>query len=54
MDQRAQEAVERVDSYCAGCELFRITKQRTGEKRDVVGVSCLKDEIGAVKASVDD
>ena len=25
-----------------------------GEKRDAVGVSCLKDEIGAVKVSVDD
>ena len=36
-----------------GCELFRIAKQRVGEKKDVVGVSCLKDEIGVVKVSVD-
>ena len=35
-----------------GHELFRIPKQRTGEKRDVIGVSCLKDESVAVKVSV--
>ena len=34
--------------------MFRIAKQRAGEKRDVVGVSCLKDESRAVKVSVDD
>ena len=44
MDQKAQEVVE-VDSCCDGCELFRITKQRVGENKDVVGVSCLKDEL---------
>ena len=37
-----------------GRELFRIAKQRVGEKTDVVGVSCLKDESRAVKVSVDD
>ena len=36
------------------CELFRIAKQRVGEKRDVVGVRCLKDQSGVVKVSVDD
>ena len=51
MGQKAQEAVEKVDS---GCELFRIAKQSVWEKKDVVGVSCLKDESGAVKVSVDD
>ena len=35
-------------------ELFRIDKQRAGEKRSIVGVSCLKDESGVVKVSVDD
>ena len=35
-----------------GHELFRIPKQRAGEKRDVIGVSCLKDESVAVKVSV--
>ena len=35
-------------------ELFKIVKQRVEEKKDVVGVSCLKDESGAVKVSVDD
>ena len=35
-----------------GHELFRIPKQRTGEKRDVIGVSYLKDESVAVKVSV--
>ena len=35
-------------------ELFRIAKQRVGEKRNVVGISCLKDESDAVKVNVDD
>ena len=26
MDQKAQEVAEEVDSYCEGCELFRIAK----------------------------
>ena len=46
--------MEKVDSCCDGRELFRIAKKKVGEKKDIVGVSCLKDEIGAVKASVDD
>ena len=54
MDQKAQEAVEKVDSSRDGLELFRIAKQRAGEKSNVVGVSCLKDESGAVKVSMDD
>ena len=54
MDQKAREAVEKVDSSRDGCELFRIAKQRAGEKSDVVGVSCLKDESGVVKVSMDD
>ena len=37
-----------------GRELFRIAKQEVGEKRNVAGFSCLKDEIGTMKASVDD
>ena len=53
MDQKSQEAVEKVDSCRDGRELFRIGKQRVGKKKDV-GVSCLKDENGAVKVSVDD
>ena len=31
--------------------LFRIAKTKVGEKKDVVGVSCLKDESEAVKIS---
>ena len=54
MDQKAWEAVDKVDSCHNGCELLSITKQRAGTKRDVVGVSCLKDESGRVKVSVDD
>ena len=53
MDQKAREAVE-VDSSRDGRELLKIAKQRAGEKSDVVGVSCPKDESGAGKASVDD
>ena len=54
MDQKAWEAVEKVDSSRDGRELFRIAKQRAGEKSDIVGVSCLKDKSGAVKVSMDD
>ena len=39
--QKAREAVE-VNSCRNGRELFRIAKQRLGEKKDVVGVSCVK------------
>ena len=38
-----------VDSCRDGRELFRIAKHRVGEKKDVVGVSCLKDESGLAK-----
>ena len=41
VDQKAQEAVEMVDLCRDGRELFRIAKQRVGEKKDVVEVSCL-------------
>ena len=54
MDQKAQEAAEKVDSCHDCCELFRIAKQGAGEKTDVVEVSCLKAESGVVKLSVDD
>ena len=40
--------MERVDSYCDGHELFRIAKQRVGEKKDV-GIICLTDENGGLK-----
>ena len=39
---------------CDGCELFIIAKERVGEKKEVYGFSCLKDECGAVKVSLDD
>ena len=54
MDQKAREAVEKVDSCRDGRELFRIAKQRVAEKKDVVGVSCLKVESRVVKVSMDD
>ena len=54
MDQKVQEAVEKVDLCRDGLELFRIVKQRGGEKKDVIGVSCLKDESGVVKVNEDD
>ena len=54
MNKKAREAVEEVDSCRDGRELFSIGKQRVGEKKDVVGVSCLKGESGAVKMSVND
>ena len=54
MDQKVWEVMKKVDSCLDGLELFRIVKQMTGKKKDVFGVSCLKDESGAVKVSVDD
>ena len=54
MDQKARKVVEKVDSCHHGRELFGIAKQRAGEKKNVVGVICLKDESGVVKASVYD
>ena len=54
IDKKAWEAVEKVDSCHDGRELFRIAKQRVEEKKDVAGVSWLKDESGVVKISVDD
>ena len=46
--------MEKVDLCCDVCKLFRIAKQRVGEKKDVVGVNCLKDESEVVKVRVDD
>ena len=46
--------MEKVDSCLDGRELFRIAKQRAGEKRDVVGVGCLKNAGGTMKLNVDD
>ena len=54
IDQKAWEAVEKVDSCHDDRELFRVCKQRAGKIRDVVGFSCLKDETGAVKVSMGD
>ena len=31
---------------------IKITKQNVGEKKDVAGISCLKDESGGLKLSV--
>ena len=53
MEQKTLEAVGKVNSCCNGRELFRAAKKRLGEKKDVV-VSCVKDQNGAVKVSVDD
>ena len=53
MDQKAWEAVEKVDSCWDGCELFRIAKRRAEEKKDVGG-SCLKCESRTLKVSADD
>ena len=54
MNQKAQEAVETVDLCCDGRELFRIAKQRAGEKRDVVGVTYFKYGSRTLRLSVDD
>ena len=54
MDQKAQEAVEKVDSCFDGHELLRIAKQRARKKRDIVGVISDRDESGVLKVNVDD
>ena len=54
MGQKAGDTVEKADSCFDICELLRIAKQRVREKKDVVEVSCCKDESGAVKVSVND
>ena len=54
MDQKAWEAAEKIDSCRNSRELFRIAKQRTGERKDVAKISFLKDESGAVGVNVDD
>ena len=54
MDRAARQALEKVNSCCCGHELFRIVKQRTGEKAHVIGVTCLKDESDMVKVGVND
>ena len=46
--------MEKVDWCRDGSELFRIVIQKVGEKKDVVGVSCLKGKRQGVKVSVDD
>ena len=44
MDHKARKAVEKIDSRRGVRELFRTAKQRSGEKRGVVEIICLKDE----------
>ena len=50
----SQRDREKVDLCSDGRELFRIAKQRIGEKKDVVRISCFKNESGVKKVSVDD
>ena len=52
MNQKAREAMEKVDSCRDSREFFRIAKQRAGQKKDIE-VSCLKDESMVVKVNVD-
>ena len=54
MNVDQKKVVEKVHLCCDSRELFQIAKQRVREKKDAVGVSCLKDESGVVKVSVDD
>ena len=46
MDQKAPEAVEKVDSCRDGHELFRITKQMVGETKMLLGLVVLKIIVG--------
>ena len=53
MDQKTQEPVE-VDSCRDGRELLRITKQRTGRTKMLLGLVILKVKVGWWKLRVDD
>ena len=46
--------MEKVDSSRDCRELFRIAKERAGEKRDAVGVKLVKDKSDMVKVGVND
>ena len=53
MDQKAREALKKTDLCRDGRELFRISKQSVSEKKDVAGVSFLKeDKSGAMKVNL--
>ena len=52
MGQRVQEAVEKVVMMVVSC--LELPRKKVGEKKDIVGVSCLKDKNGVVKVSVED
>ena len=45
----ARQTMEKVDSCHDGHELFRISKQRPGERAILLGVNSLKNEDGVVK-----
>ena len=53
MDQKVSEALEKIDSCLMVVSYLELPNKELG-RRNVVGVSCLKDEIGVVKVSVDD
>ena len=46
IDQKAQEAVEKVDSCCDGCELFRIAKKRLERRKILMRLVVLKMKVG--------
>ena len=54
MDQKPQKAVDKVDSCQQLTSCLELPNKKVAEKKDVVGVSCLKNESGTVKVSVDD
>ena len=46
IDQKSQEAVEKVDSCCDGCELFRIAKKRLERRKILMRLVVLKMKVG--------
>ena len=54
MDKKAREALEKLICVVMVVSCLELQSKRVGEKKDVVGVSCLKDQCGTVEVSVDD
>ena len=54
MDKKAREAVGKIESCHDGLDLFRIAKQRVGEKKYVVRIVVLKMKLGGAKVSVNE
>ena len=49
LDQKAFEAVEKIDSFRNNRKLFGISKQRAGRRKMLLGLVVLKIKVGCLK-----